>query len=142
MSNNANPDPVKKKILFVDDEPMVIKVVESRLRANGYDVITAQSGVEGIGKAEKNQPDLIILDSMMPQMDGQEVCKNLKSKEKTRQIPVVIFTCNLATGIQEQFISAGAIGIIFKPDVKLLVELVKDIFSGKKIEWGNEDGRW
>ncbi len=142
-SNEGEQKPnVRKRVLFVDDEPMVVKVVESRLRSAGFEVITARNGKEGIAKAETQAPDIIVLDSMMPEMNGQETCARLKANEKTKRIPVVVFTCNLANELQNEFIAAGALGIIYKPDVKLLTSLLKDVLAGKKIEWGSEDGRW
>ena len=62
-----------KKILVVDDEPGIVKVLESRLKQNGYSVITAGNGKEGLEKAKRNRPDLIILDILMPDMDGTSV---------------------------------------------------------------------
>ena len=79
------------KILVVDDEPELVKAIEIRLRASGYQVEVAYDGEEGIKKAMEFKPDLIILDIVMPKISGYEVCKILKSNEETRHIPILIF---------------------------------------------------
>lgn len=81
-----------KKILLVDDEPFIIQMVSSRLKANGYDIISAADGEEGLTKARAENPDLIILDVMMPKMDGFQVCAALKQDERYKHIPILLFT--------------------------------------------------
>ena len=106
----------RKKILIVDDEPAILIVSRRRLEANGYEVITAESGKEGIEKAVTCEPDLILLDIIMPGLDGYEVCKRLKSSEKTREIPVIIFTASSPQDDSgEKAIEFGAVGYLTKP---------------------------
>jgi DNA-binding response OmpR family regulator len=81
-----------KKILVIDDEPELSKAIAIRLKASGYDVITAQDGVEGLEKAKSSKPDLIVLDILMPKMDGYEVCRLLKFDEKYKSIPIIMLT--------------------------------------------------
>lgn len=69
-----------KKILVIDDEPVILLGVSDRMRLEGYEVVTAQDGKSGIEQAEKEKPDIIILDIMLPDMTGHEVCKAIKSK--------------------------------------------------------------
>ncbi len=83
---------VRKKILIIDDDVDIIDLVENRLKKNNYDVITANDGDNGIKKAIQLKPDLIIMDVMMPQMNGGEAVKLLKSNEVTKNIPVLFFT--------------------------------------------------
>ena len=83
---------MSKKILIVDDEPDIIKMVEMRLMAFGYQVITANNGIDGLSLARSQSPDLIILDVMMPQMDGFNVCRMLKFDEKYKHIPIILLT--------------------------------------------------
>lgn len=87
-----------KKILVVDDEPNIVKMVESRLKANGYDVISAFDGKEGIEKAKQNKPDLIVLDILMPEMDGTAVAEELKKDAQLRGIPIIFLTCLVEKG--------------------------------------------
>ena len=81
----------KTKILIIDDEPGLIKMVRIRLEANGYEVVSARNGEEGIEKVKSEIPDLIILDIMMPKMDGYEVCNALKSDKRYSMIPIIYF---------------------------------------------------
>ncbi len=89
--NEAVP---KKKILVVDDEPDVLKLVEWQLMMNGYDVVTATSGVEGLKKTAEEKPDLILLDVVMPirQMNGVQMNERLKQDPVTKSIPVIFFS--------------------------------------------------
>lgn len=82
----------KKKVLVIDDENDILLIIKSALHEEGYDVTTANNGYDGLALAEDASPDLIILDILMPEMDGFEVLQQLKENEKTAQIPVVILT--------------------------------------------------
>ena len=82
-----------KKILLIDDEKNILLMVKNRLTANGFDVITASSGSEGIEKARNEAPNLIVLDVLMPDMNGKEVCRILKTKDSTAKIPIIFLTC-------------------------------------------------
>lgn len=82
----------KKKVLVVDDEPDFVAVVQSNLEKEGFEVDVAYNGVEGLEKVKTFQPDCIVLDVMMPEMDGFEVCKELKKNEAFSDIPIVMLT--------------------------------------------------
>ncbi|MDW7674714.1 MAG: response regulator transcription factor, partial [Bacillota bacterium] len=79
----------RKKILVVDDEPTILKVVEQTLRKNGYQVITCKDGEEALVQLDKEKPDLMILDLMLPKLDGYEVCRLAKQKGTT---PIIMLT--------------------------------------------------
>ena len=81
-----------KRILIVDDEPYIVKMVESRLKANGYEVLSALDGQAGLDRAKQERPDLIILDLMLPKIDGYRVCATLKHDTRYQKIPVLLFT--------------------------------------------------
>lgn len=81
-----------ERILVTDDEPDVLMIVQTGLEAEGYDVITATNGPDALEIAEREQPDLILLDVMMPNMDGFEVLGKLKDGDKTAKIPVIMLT--------------------------------------------------
>lgn len=104
-----------KKILVIDDEPQILFMVSSRLTANGYVVVTALSGVEGLKKAKEEPPDLIFLDYVMPEMDGAEVLARLKEDPAMRQIPVVMFTADIQRVNTREFQSRGAADCLYKP---------------------------
>ena len=81
-----------KKILAVDDERHIVRLVEANLQRAGYQVVTAYDGREALEKVKAEEPDLIVLDVMMPYMDGFEVLKNLKADPVTAEIPVIMLT--------------------------------------------------
>ena len=81
-----------KKILLIDDEPDILQILRSRLAANGYAIVTAGDGEEGLRVARQERPDLIIVDIMMPRKDGFSFVVDAKSDEILRDIPVVVLT--------------------------------------------------
>ena len=83
---------IRPTVLLVEDEPAQREVLVYNFEAEGFDVISADNGEDGLLLVEENQPDLIILDSMIPQLSGLEVCRRLKSNPKTRQIPVIMLS--------------------------------------------------
>ena len=106
---------MKKKILVVDDEPDFVEFLSIRLKSSGYDVISASDGESGLKKAQKEKPDLIILDILMPKINGFELCKRLKENEFTKDMPVIMLTAlareqDLSKGLKE-----GADCFITKP---------------------------
>ncbi|MFO7554401.1 MAG: response regulator [Desulfobacterales bacterium] len=82
----------KKRILVVDDEPDFCAIVQGQLEKEGFAVELAYDGVEGLEKVQASPPDAIVLDVMMPEMDGYEMCKKLKADEKCCNIPVILLT--------------------------------------------------
>ncbi|MGD0785531.1 MAG: response regulator [Sedimentisphaerales bacterium] len=116
----------KENILIVDDEEDVLELVRFNLEKNGYKTETATSGEDALAKAKSKLPDLIILDLMLPGIDGLEVCKKLKSEAKTENIPVIMLTAkseesDIITGLE-----LGAQDYITKPfSPKVLVARVR-----------------
>ncbi len=84
---------MSKKILIVDDEEDVLAVLEKRVSGAGYQVIKANSGLDAVAKAKKELPDLIILDVLMPGMDGGDVASTLKQDDATKGIPIIFLSC-------------------------------------------------
>ncbi len=103
------------KILVVDDEIRNVKLLEAQLLPRGYDVVTASNGEEALRKVAEERPDLILLDVMMPVLDGFSVCERLKSDAVTRLIPVVIMTALGAVEDRVRGIEAGADDFLTKP---------------------------
>jgi putative two-component system response regulator len=82
----------KKKILIVDDEVDVLTLLEMRLASAGYEVLKADNGIDAVGITKEKNPDLIILDIMLPHMDGMAVSQILKEDEDTKNIPIIFLT--------------------------------------------------
>jgi two-component system alkaline phosphatase synthesis response regulator PhoP len=115
----------EKKVLVVDDEPNIVKMLEARLSASGYAVITASNGLEALNKARSEKPDLIILDVMLPEMDGFKVCAMLKYDLNHARIPIIMLTARAHESDKQMGDSLGIHAYIVKPfDGKQLMEIV------------------
>ncbi|RKU38671.1 DNA-binding response regulator, partial [Candidatus Poribacteria bacterium] len=102
-------------ILAVDDDIDILELIQMSLTAEGFDVITANDGMSGLEKARAYSPDLILLDLMMPVMDGFEVIGKLRTDEQTRAIPVIMLTARAQTHERVQGLHAGADDYVTKP---------------------------
>ena len=123
----------KKRILVVDDEPNIIKAIQVRLEQDNYEVLVAYGGEEGLKKAKKHKPDLIILDVLMPDMDGSIVASTLRQDKETQNIPIIFLTC-LAEGVSskvEEHVKGGDL-ILGKPfNTKDLILMVENLLKDK-----------
>jgi len=118
----------KKKILVIDDESDLVEMLSIRLEANNYQVITASDGQLGLDKARSEKPDLIILDLMLPKIDGYKVCRLLKFDEKYKNIPVVLFTAKALDADKELGEEVGADAYITKPfEPGILLDKIKQL---------------
>ncbi|MDX9789521.1 MAG: response regulator [Candidatus Kapaibacterium sp.] len=116
----------KPFILVVDDNKITTKLLRRYLESNGYEAVEAYDGIDCLEKVEQRQPDAIVLDVMMPRMDGYETVKKLKENPKTNHIPVVIVTALNDVPNQLKSIDAGADDFLSKPiEEKLLIAKVK-----------------
>ncbi|MFA4992483.1 MAG: response regulator [Candidatus Omnitrophota bacterium] len=112
----------KARVLIVDDEPGIIEMLTMRLEACDYQVISASDGQEGLDKARTEKPDLIILDLMLPKIDGYKVCRMLKFDERHKQIPIILFTARAQESDIKLGEEVGADAYItkpFEPDILL-----------------------
>ncbi len=105
----------KKKILIVDDEEDILTFLELVLHERGYDVVTASGGHEALTRAQLDRPDLVLLDIMMPQMDGWEVLKLLRVDDDTAHIPVAMLSARTEARDRVQGLQEGAVDYICKP---------------------------
>lgn len=105
----------KKRILVVDDERNIVDLLSLILRGDGYEVATALNGVEALKKAQKELPDLVILDVNMPQIDGWNVLSSIRASENTRKLPVLMCTNKDLVSDVERAEMLGATGYIPKP---------------------------
>jgi len=124
------------KILIVDDVAENIQVLASSLKKEGYEIAAAMNGKEGLDLAEKMQPDLILLDMMMPEMDGMETISHLKKSKSLKDIPVIFLTAKNETGDIVKGFEAGAVDYITKPfnATELLVRICTHLQLKQKTE--------
>lgn len=108
-----------KKILIVEDEPLIVKVLEIRLEGLGYNVSTAMDGEEGLEAVKKFKPDLVILDIGLPRIDGNTLCELIKTSPETKHVKVIMLTGHRMMGEMEDAFKAGA-----------------DLYVNKPYEWG------
>ena len=104
-----------KRILLIDDEASILAVARVGLKRAGWSVLTAASGKEGIAKAETEQPDAIVLDVMMPEMDGLATLKQLQNNPLVKHIPVIFLTAKAQKTDRRKFYASGIKGFITKP---------------------------
>ncbi len=126
------------KILLVDDEPDILEIVSYNLSSEGYEVFTAKNGVEGVAKAKKKHPHLIILDVMMPEMDGIEACEIMRNTSGLENTIITFLTARGEDYSQVAGFDAGADDYITKPiKPKLLVSKVKALL--RRLKEGKEE---
>ena len=123
------------RILLADDDPVVLKYLSILLEKNDYDYITATNGIEAIEKVKTYSPDLILLDVKMPEMDGLEVCKKLKSDSSTQHIPIIMITGSIDKESRVKGLSVGANDFLTKPiDRPELMVRVRNLLRIKEFE--------
>jgi CheY-like chemotaxis protein len=122
------------KVLIIDDEEDTRSIASMSLSIlGGLDVIEADSGTDGINKASQEQPDVILLDMMMPIMDGSETLVALRANESTHKIPVIFLTAKAMTSEIERLKRMGAIGVLTKPfDPTILANQVRAILESEQ----------
>ena len=118
----------KTRVLLVDDEPDLVQMVAVRLTAVGYEVTKAYDGQEALAKVKEVHPDLIILDLMLPKLDGYKVCRLLKFDERTRSIPILIFTARAQVEDVTLATECGADAYLTKPfEAKMLLAKIQEL---------------
>ena len=117
----------KKKILIIDDEQDLVDFVKIRLETNGYQVVSAYNGEEGIVTCVRENPDLVLLDILIPKIDGFKVCQALKKDPSTAGIPIIMLTAKDRTEDIKSAKEVGADGYIIKPfDSATMLLSIKD----------------
>lgn len=120
----------KKRILIVDDEEDILSVLKFRLEANNYEVLSASDGQEGFDKARAEKPDLMILDIMLPKLDGYKVCRMLKLDETCRAIPIIMVTAKAQQKSEGFGGEIGADAYISKPfESEVLLEKIRELLK-------------
>ena len=122
-------DPMQRKVLIADDEPDIIEILKYNLEKEGYQVITAKDGDEALHKSKQTQPDLIVLDMMMPRKNGMEVCELLRAQPAFRETLIMFLTALSDEATQLKGFSTGADDYVSKPvSTSVFVSKVNALF--------------
>jgi two-component system phosphate regulon response regulator PhoB len=129
----------RPRILIIEDERALTEVLTYNLQREGYDTVVALDGQEGLRKAQMQIPDLILLDLMLPNMDGLDVCRQLRANERTRKVPILMLTAKAEETDQVVGFSMGADDYVTKPfSVKVLLQRIKAL--QRRVEAIADDG--
>ena len=136
---------IRPTVLLVEDEPAQRELLAYNLEAEGFDVITADNGEDGLILVDENDPDLIVLDWMMPQLSGIEVCRRLKGNSKTQQIPVIMLSARAEEVDRVRGLETGADDYVVKPysvieliaRVKAHLRRIRAAAVGNRLEYGD-----
>lgn len=120
----------ESKILVVDDNQEIVDLIGEQFRLKGYNVVSANNGQEALAKVYQDKPDLILLDIMMPMIDGYEICKTLKTNEETKNIPVILITVKGNESDIEKGFEVRADGYVVKPfEINELTEFAEKFLN-------------
>jgi two-component system phosphate regulon response regulator PhoB len=130
---------IRKRVLMIEDERQLTDVLRYNLERDGYEAAIAHDGQEGLRKAQAQLPDLILLDLMLPGMDGLQVCRELRGNERTRRIPIIILTAKAEETDQIVGFAMGADDYVTKPfSPKVLLQRVKALL--RRLEVAEDTG--
>lgn len=130
------------RVLIVDDDPEMVLVLGLLMKVNGITALTATGGVEGLEKVRADKPDVILLDIMMPDMDGYEVIKELRSEKSTKEIPVIFITARTDEEYKERAENLGADGYVTKPyERDSLMETIRQVAGSRTTPSGGAFSR-
>jgi DNA-binding response OmpR family regulator len=133
-------NPASKKILIVEDEPDILKLVTLYLEKEGYRTVSAASGMEGLRQVKQEKPDLVVLDLMLPEIDGLEVCRRLRSVPATAMLPIIMLTAKAEESDTIIGLELGADDYVTKPfSLKTLVARIKALF--RRLERKQDDSQ-
>ena len=123
---------IAKRILIVEDDPSVLRATSFILEKEGYEVLTAVDGLGGLKKAKEENPDLLILDVMLPGIDGFEICHSLRAEAQTAQLPILMFSAKGQETDKATGLKVGADEYLVKPvDREVLISKVATWLSAK-----------
>ena len=129
-ADNPNPSPAPARILLVDDDPMITELVVDMLGIEGYDVDTANNGLEALQKLERQRYDLIITDLHMPKLDGSGFYRELGRRKLHSLKRIIFLTGTTGASDEHRFVQESGVPVLFKPfNVSDLIELVRRLLS-------------
>ena len=121
-----------KKILIIEDDPAVLRAISYMLEKEGYGVLTAVNGLEGLRKAKEENPDLLVLDVMLPGIDGYEICHRLRAESQTAQLPILMLSAKGQAADKATGLGVGANEYLTKPVERLvLLSKVEALLAAK-----------
>ena len=124
---------IAEKILIVEDDPSVLRATSYILEKEGYEVLTAVDGLEGLKMAKDDNPDLLILDVMLPGIDGFEICHSLRAESQTANLPILMFSAKGQESDKATGLKVGADEYLVKPvDREVLLDRVTAWLSAKR----------
>jgi DNA-binding response OmpR family regulator len=124
----------RKRILVADDEIYIVHILEFTLTMEGYEVLTAADGEEALRRVENDHPDLVVLDIMMPKMDGYEVLRRMRADQESRQTPVILLSAKGRPIDRETGLDTGADDYIVKPfSPRRLLEKIQDLLDRERL---------
>ncbi len=124
----------RKRILVVDDEIYIVHILEFTLTMEGYEVLTAADGEEALRRLEQDRPDLVVLDIMMPKVDGYEVLRRIRADEEFRQLPVILLSAKGRPIDRQTGLDIGADDYIVKPfSPRRLLEKIQDLLERTRL---------
>ena len=124
----------RKRILVVDDEIYIVHILEFTLTMEGYEVLTAADGEEALRKIEQERPDLVVVDIMMPKLDGYEVCRRVRQDEEFQHLPVILLSAKGRPIDRETGLEVGADDYIVKPfSPRRLLEKIRDLLQRQEL---------
>ena len=122
---------MNKRILIIEDDPSALRLVGYALEQEGYQVITASDGLEGLTKAQDEHPDLIVLDIMLPGLDGYEICYQLRQKLETALLPILMVSAKARQDDKDIGLKMGVDDYLTKPaDPLMIVARIKILLDG------------
>ncbi len=135
------PDQSFKSVLIIDDDLTLREMYEEYLKASGFAVLSAQDGEEGLKKAKESTPSAILLDLMMPKMNGIEVLRRLKADEAMAPIPVIVFTALIQDLEKQESLAAGASDYVVKTEVtpKSILDKINQLTGGESVVGATKD---
>lgn len=126
---------MSKKILIIEDYKNIVEILTMRLEAMGYEVLCANDGQEGLNLARRENPDLIILDLLLPKMNGYKVCRLLKFDAKYKHIPIIMLTSRESEDNARIGLQSGADHYVYKSDQKgTLLRLIREYLNQAQVE--------
>ena len=131
----------RKRILVVDDEIYIVHILEFSLTMEGYNILTAFDGEEAMRVIEQEKPDLVVLDIMMPKLDGYEVCRRLRKDDRFATLPVILLSAKGRSVDREVGLQAGADDYITKPfSPRKLIEKIRELLEREENRLGKVVG--